>query len=207
MNRAYSILTVKSIDEETRELDGMATTPSTDRMGDIVEPRGAEFKLPLPLLWQHMSDKPVGHVVRAKVTTAGIEVRAKFAKMAEPGALRDRLDEAWQSVKSGLVRGFSIGFRSLIDPEPIEDSRWGLRFTSWEWLELSLVTVPANADATIQTIKSIDYRLRVASDQRNGIVRLDQDFIRRVSRKPGVVYLGDTDHDARRTNQSPAGKA
>ncbi len=55
MKRAYSLFTVKSIDEEQRIIEGIATTPSTDRMGDIVEPEGAQFKLPIPLLWQHNS--------------------------------------------------------------------------------------------------------------------------------------------------------
>lgn len=36
-----------------RIIRGTATTSSVDRAGDIVDPRGAEFKLPLPLLWQH----------------------------------------------------------------------------------------------------------------------------------------------------------
>src|SRR5699024_2113185 len=72
---------------------------------------------------------------------------------AEPGALRDRLEEAWQSVKAGLVRGLSIGFKPL-ETEPIKDTM-GLRFKAWEWLELSAVTIPANSEASIQTIKSI----------------------------------------------------
>jgi hypothetical protein len=53
LKRAYSLLHVKSIDEDQRILIGVASTPSTDSYGDIVEPEGAEYKLPLPLLWQH----------------------------------------------------------------------------------------------------------------------------------------------------------
>src|SRR5690606_25369784 len=62
---------------------------------------------------------------------------------------------------AGLVRGLSIGFRGL-DVEEIKGS-WSLRFKEWEWLELSAVTIPANAEATIQAIKSIDSELRAAS--------------------------------------------
>ena len=44
LNRAYSLLTVKSVDEDARVITGMATTPETDRMGDIVVPdRRARF--------------------------------------------------------------------------------------------------------------------------------------------------------------------
>lgn len=158
MNRAYSVLEVKELDDDKRILTGIATTPATDRMDDIVEPKGAVFKLPLPLLWQHRHDQPIGNVTRATVKADGIEVVAQIAKIEDAGNLKDRLDEAWQSIKAGLVRGFSIGFQPLESSE-IEGS-WGRRFTKWSWHELSAVTIPANAEATIQSIKSIDTAIR-----------------------------------------------
>jgi HK97 family phage major capsid protein/HK97 family phage prohead protease len=156
MDRAHSFLEVKALNEETRELTGIASTVRPDRMDDVVEPKGAEFKLPLPFLWQHNHDEPIGHVTSATVKAGSIEVKVKLARVDEPGKLRDRLDEAWQSIKSGLVRGLSIGFRSIESTDI--DGSWGRRFLKWEMLELSAVTVPANADCTIQTIKSIDAR-------------------------------------------------
>lgn len=154
LERGYSLLETKSIDEDKREITGIASTPTTDRMGDVVEPKGAEFNLPIPLLWQHNHSQPIGHVTAAKVTSKGIEITAKFASVEEPGALKDRLDEAWQSVKAGLVRGLSIGFKS-IESTLIEDT-YGRRFIKWLWLELSAVTIPANGDCSIQTVKTID---------------------------------------------------
>lgn len=151
MKRAFSQLEIKSIDEESRTIKGIASTISPDRMDDVVDPSGAKFALPVPLLWQHRHDQPIGHVVDAKVNSKRIEITAEFAEIKESGALKDRLDEAWQSVKAGLVRGLSIGFR-VLDAEPIENSM-GIRFKEWEWLELSAVTIPANADASIQTVK------------------------------------------------------
>lgn len=156
MNRAYSVLELKELDDDKRVLTGIATTPTADRMDDVVEPNGAVFKLPLPLLWQHRHDQPIGHVTRATVKDSGIEVVAQIAK--SDGALKQFLDSAWESIKLGLVRGLSIGF-SPLESADIEGS-WGRRFTKWEWLELSAVTVPANAEATIQTIKSIDTSIR-----------------------------------------------
>jgi HK97 family phage major capsid protein/HK97 family phage prohead protease len=149
LRRAYSTLTIKSIDDEQRVIEGIASTPSTDRMGDVVEPKGAKFSLPLPLLWQHDAKQPIGHVLAAKVTDAGISITAQIAKNVLP-----QIDNAWALIKAGLVRGLSIGF------SPIEEAdisgTYGVRFTKWEWLELSAVTIPANADANIQTIKSFD---------------------------------------------------
>ncbi|NHC02335.1 peptidase U35 [Acinetobacter sp. 187] len=153
MKKAYSMLQVKSFDAEQRILKGIASTPSPDRADDIVDPQGAKFALPIPFLWQHMHSQPIGQVTEAIVTDKGIEVTIEIAKIEEEGKLKDRIDEAWLSIKSGLVKGLSIGFRG-ITVEDIPRS-WGLNFKEWEWYELSAVTVPANAEATITEIKSI----------------------------------------------------
>ena len=160
IERGYSVLHVKAVNEDDRVLTGTATTVSPDRMGDVVEPMGVQFKNPLPLLWQHSSDKPVGTVEFDKPTKSGITFKARLPKIAEAGVLKDRVDEAWQSVKAGLVRGVSIGFRSL---EHTYMKEGGVHFVKSEVMELSLVTIPANAEATIQTIKSFDTKQRAAS--------------------------------------------
>lgn len=151
----FSKIQIKSVDEDAREIVGIASTPATDRYDDIVLPEGAKFTLPVPLLWQHFHDEPIGNVVEASITKNGILIKAKLAQAGEgaPSQLRARLDEAWHSIKTKLVRGLSIGFI------PIEyeqnESGSGYTYTKWDWLELSAVTVPANAEATIQLIKSI----------------------------------------------------
>lgn len=190
-NRAYSVFTVKEFDDASRVISGIATTPTADRMGDIVEPKGAVFKLPLPLLWQHDSRQPVGHVIDAKVGEDGITVRAQLVKTDEPGKVKERLDEAWQSLKLGLVRGFSIGFRAL-ESARIKDT-WSEHFLKWDWLELSLVTIPANSEATITAIKSADRIVRAASGA--GLRRpvylqnTPGDSGPKAPRQKGVVYL------------------
>jgi HK97 family phage major capsid protein/HK97 family phage prohead protease len=160
---AYATLNIKNIDNEQRIIEGVASTPTPDRVGDIVEPLGAKFSLPMPLLWQHNSREPIGHVTWAEAREDGIPFRARIAKATEPGKLLDRLDEAWQSIKLGLVAAVSIGFKG-IDVEDIDPKKpWGpQRFKAWEWLELSCVTLPANSEATIVNIRSIDQALRAA---------------------------------------------
>lgn len=154
MNRAYSLLTVKEFNEEDRTLEGVATTPTPDSYGDIVDPKGADFSLPMPFLWQHRHDQPIGHVVEATATDEGIKVKIQLVKTDEAGGLKERLDEAWQSIKLGLVKGLSIGFK------PVEyarlDDTGGLHFLKWIWHELSAVTIPANAEGQISMIKSLD---------------------------------------------------
>ena len=199
---AYSTLEIKAIDESNgkRIFTGIATTPTPDRVGDIVEPKGAEFQLPIPLCWMHDSSDPIGWVTAAKVSAAGIEVVGEVANLPEPPSLKDRLDTAWAMLKGRLVRGLSIGFK------PLEEARLGdtysYRYLRWLWLELSPVTIAANGDCSITAIKSADQAVRrAASGAKAGfrVVRLDPEDLKKASapgasgkqpaRRPGVVYL------------------
>nr|WP_314089385.1 hypothetical protein [uncultured Shinella sp.] len=155
MNRAFSLINVKSFDEEERVIEGIATTPACDRVGDCVISEGAVFNLPLPLLLDHNAEKAVGHVESARVTSKGIAFKARIAKIDEPGPVKDLVDSAWQMVRHKLRAAVSIGFRALPNgAERMQDG--GVKFTSWEWLELSLCVVPANSEALILTAKKLD---------------------------------------------------
>lgn len=158
MDRAYSLLTEKSVSEDGDffHVQGIASTPSVDRQGDIVDPMGAKFVTPMPLLWQHDAHKPVGHMTFAKPNAKGIPFKAQIPKVTEAGVLKDRVDEAIQSLKYGLVSAVSIGFKVLNDGFEIMDNG-GWKIKDWEWMELSLVTIPANSDAVISAVKSADH--------------------------------------------------
>ncbi|KXF78544.1 hypothetical protein ATN84_01760 [Paramesorhizobium deserti] len=179
MNRAYSLLDIKNIDDDQRVITGIASTPSPDRMDDIVLPEGAVFKLPLPLLWQHNHSEPIGHVTKAKITTAGIEIVAHVAKNVS-----EEIDRAWRLIKAGLVQGLSIGFRGL-ETEAIPGS-FGVKFTKWEWLELSSVTIPANAEATLTSVKAMDRAARKATAriERVHVVKLRNDRVVKLDKQP-----------------------
>jgi HK97 family phage prohead protease len=157
MERAYSLLTEKSVEDgpEYVTIRGIASTPSTDRMGDIVEPMGAKFALPMKLLLQHDHGMPVGNLTYAEPTPNGIPFEARLPIIKEPGRLKDRVDEAIHSLKYDLISAVSVGFKAVADKvERLKTG--GLRFKEWEWIELSLVTIPANSEAVITAIKSVD---------------------------------------------------
>ncbi len=148
--KAYSLLTFeKALDDDQRIIKGLASTPAPDRSNDIVDPLGAVFKLPIPLLSQHDHSKPIGEVTDAKVTKNGIEFTAKIAKGL------DYVDTAWTQIKLGLIKGVSVGFRPIEYEEFKNDNGYGIKFKKWEWFELSAVTIPANSQATISMIKSL----------------------------------------------------
>ncbi|ELA08743.1 peptidase U35, phage prohead HK97 [Moraxella macacae 0408225] len=155
MTCAYSTLTIKSVTDtdDERIITGMATTPSLDRDDDILEPQGAKFALPIPLLFHHNHSQPIGEVTHAVVTDKGIQITAKIAKITDDGKLKERIDEAWHSIKNGLLKGLSVGFK-IKEYSYLENS-YGLHITQWEWYELSVVTVPANSYARIASVKQI----------------------------------------------------
>ena len=124
-------------------------------MGDVIEPLGASFPPELPLLLHHNKETPVGIARFKKPTKKGIEFEAELPIIDEPGAVKNEVDRAWTSVMHKLIRGVSIGFRVVNNAiEPLKSG--GLRFLETEILELSLVTVPANQDATLAILKSLD---------------------------------------------------
>ncbi len=147
--RAYSRIEVKSINGDRRIIRGVATTPAVDRVDDIVEPLGVRFKNPLPLLWQHNHSKPIGLVKFETPTADGIPFEAELPVVKEDGILRDRVEEAWQSMEYGLVRAVSIGFRA-IEYSYMENG--GVHFLETEVFELSAVTIPANEQAIITSV-------------------------------------------------------
>lgn len=172
LKRACTLMTVKAVNEDERIITGIASTPSPDRDGDIIEPEGAKFRSDTPFLWQHDRSQPIG-TCTPKMTKDGLEITAKLVKPTPdmPSQLAARLDEAWASIKAGLVRGLSICFR------PIEYSfldEGGIHFLSWDLLEVSAVTIPANAECSIQTVKSFDRQLLAASGHEKPVVKLHQ---------------------------------
>jgi HK97 family phage prohead protease len=141
----FSVMHEKAGDQ--RKIKGIASTPKPDREGDVVLPMGAKFKVPFPLLSAHDHSKPIGEVTKATATPNGIEIEAQLA----PEGVQGYIDDAWKLIKSGLMKGLSIGFRALTAPE----SKGGNRvFNQYEVYELSVCTVPMNAGASITFAKS-----------------------------------------------------
>lgn len=157
IQRAYSVLRIKSIDKTRRTVTGMATTPEPDRVGDVIEPLGVTYKNPFPLLLYHDKTKPVGQTTFSRPTAEGVPFTAQLSTIDRPGIVKDRLDEAWDSLSADppLITAVSIGFRELEQPTVIRETG-GYRFPKVEVVELSLVVIPANQQATIHTIKSFD---------------------------------------------------
>lgn len=193
--RAYSTLELKEVSSAAsgkRTFSGIASTPSVDWDGDIVEPKGATFRLPIPFLWQHDAKDPIGWITEAKVKDDGIHIKGDVAVVEGDSALALRLSNAWDYIQAGLVKGLSVGFKAF-ERERMPNSM-SHRILKWGWFELSAVTMPANADCSITALKSADDAMRRASlgAEVHQVVRLaSQDFpaVAGSRRLPGVSYL------------------
>ncbi len=166
MKKAFSQITIKSFDEAEGIIEGIASTPTVDKVGDIVEPMGARFTLPLPLHHEHDRKDVVGEVFEAKPTPEGIEFKARIAKDVSA-----QIAEVWRRVQAGLIRFVSVGFRAT-KYEPI--AKGGYRFTEWVWDELSLTTIPANPDAAIAATKAVQPCISITLQEGKTQVNISQ---------------------------------
>jgi len=135
------------------EFDAIVTSNRIDRDGDILEPKGARVDERSPLLWQHSPMHPIGKLVGVLGQNTK-RVSARFAIADTPLGR-----EAAEMVKFGALR-ISHGF----NPEEYEERTkggkgddaedfLGWHITKYEIMEVSLVSVPSNADAVITAIE------------------------------------------------------
>jgi HK97 family phage prohead protease len=127
-----------------RQIRVVANSGKSDRVGDVLVASGCVLdnyrKNPI-VLSGHDRMKPVG---TAKVYVAGerLEAVITFA----PAGTSKEADEICALSKGGILGAVSVGFRP-IEWTPARGG--GQKFTSWELLELSVVSVPCDADALI----------------------------------------------------------
>lgn len=151
--RAFVHHKIKAVNKELREILHMITTPTTDRAGDIIDPKGADIsnylRNPIVLV-NHSYDAPrdvIGRALSIEVRDDGITARTKFRDTA---LARD----AFALAAEGLG-GWSIGFRPQ-KYTAIRDEKGmlkGFHFTRWELLEYSLVAIPMNQEIVNNMVK------------------------------------------------------
>ena len=122
------------------------TSPAVDRDKEVLDPSGmdaANYLRNPVVLWGHDTDQVVGKAVNLRRTAEGWEADIVFAD-----AVSEKAREVKALVEGGYVSATSVRFRPL----ETEEGRRGVdpyyrKYTRWELLEVSLVSVPANPDA------------------------------------------------------------
>lgn len=128
----------------------VASTNSVDRHGEIVDNNGWDlksYKKNPVILWGHDHNEPaIGISKKTWVEGAG-----KKAKLMIQPILHDVTDKA-RAIKAlvemGVIKTLSVGFKPIESPD-------GITFTKNELLEVSMVNVPANADAMMMAYKGL----------------------------------------------------
>ncbi len=131
-------------------ITAVASTNTVDRHGEVVDNNGWDlkaFKKNPILLWAHdHSQLPIGTSKRTWIEGAG-----KKAQLMIQPVIHEVTDQAKaikQLIDDGVLKTLSVGFRPLESPD-------GVTFTKNELLEVSVVNVPANADAMMMAYKSL----------------------------------------------------
>lgn len=142
----------------------VASTSDPDRMDDIVLQnwRLKNFLANPVILQNHEYDEPVvGKATRAEVVQGQLEVDILFDESPDnPDGMR-----LARQVREGFVRAVSVGFlpsgmvprRSLPDTDN-RKAEWGYLLDDNELLEVSIVTVPANAAALAKRFEELRAR-------------------------------------------------
>lgn len=143
---------IKSVGEdEDIVIEGYANTTDKDRGSDVILEEawlkgGLDNYLKNPIVLAfHDHTKPVGTVDEYSVNNKGLRVVAKINKAA---------GQIYDLVKSEVLRAFSVGFRVLDADYDVDTDIFVIK--DLELYELSVVSIPMNADSLFSVRKSFD---------------------------------------------------
>lgn len=147
MNKTY----LKGYIQKAKEDDiyeFVASTSSVDRQGDSIDQNGWELdnflKNPVILFAHNYSELPIAKAVEVIKGEKSLTIKIQFAsEEANPKA-----QQVKKLVEEGILNTTSVGF--------IQKERNGNIITKAELLEVSIVPVPANAEALRLAYKSLD---------------------------------------------------
>jgi HK97 family phage prohead protease len=144
---------VDSGDSGDLRIEGYASTNAVDRSSDVIlasawtKSNGLNnFKANPILLFNHDYNMPVGKVIEMTTDSKGLLIKGIISKNAA--------GNVYNLVKEGVLTTFSVGF--MIRDADYDKSKDGLIIKDAELLEISVVSVPCNQDATFSVAKSFD---------------------------------------------------
>ncbi|WP_046060000.1 HK97 family phage prohead protease [Paracidovorax citrulli] len=132
--------------------DSYGEVVAAGAFGKSIAARAAR-KRKLPVLWQHRSGEPLGVYETVKEDSQGLYMEGRL--------LVDdvvRAKEAHALMKAGAVTGLSIGYFVIADSWNEKDRVRTL--TEVDLQETSIVTFPANDEARVEVVKSMDHILK-----------------------------------------------
>jgi HK97 family phage prohead protease len=144
----FRIKTV-SEDKESITIEGFANTTNKDRAGDVILEEAwtkggmDNFMINPIVLAFHNHERPIGEVVEYSINNEGLRVVAEISKAA---------GDVYNLVMQGILKAFSVGFR-VKDADYDSDTDIFV-IKDLELYELSVVSIPANAESIFSVKKS-----------------------------------------------------
>ena len=133
-----------------------------DAVGDVVAPGAFDKTIaswkssgkPIPLLWGHDTDDPFSNIGAA--TDYGTDERGLWFD-AEFDADNEKAQYVRKLVKEGRVFQCSFAY-AVKDAAPVEleDGRKANELRELDLFEISIVQIPANQNATVEEVKSVE---------------------------------------------------
>lgn len=137
---------------------------SPDRVGDMIQPGAfSGMQLPIPMLFAHNPETPVGVWTHAAETAKGLEVQGRLLVDEVPKA-----KEVFALVREGAISGLSIGF-STKKAAPRKGG--GRIISALELCEVSLVAIPCHPGARLG--KDASSVLAIAEALNRAAIRLN----------------------------------
>lgn len=172
-------------------IEGYANTSTKDRVGDVVMPEAfrkslATFLKNPVLLANHDWNDPCGKILSAEITDKGLYVKARIS---------DTRPDIKTLINEGCLSTFSIGYNE-IDAD-FDESTKTKYVKELELLEISVVTVPANIEASFTVASQKDESADAAKteeDKKSAPVRTAKelkDFIDTVKAAVGKELTGN----------------
>jgi len=165
----------QKMDEEKRMVYGYATNDVVDSQGEITELEATAKAVEGYSKWRNIrvmhKPEPVGTAPVIEMRKAGLWIGAEIVD-----------DDAWNKVKKGVYKGFSIGGRKIkVAQEFSETLKKNItRIKEYLLTEISLVDRPANPSATFSFIK-IDFEVNEMVDSVKEVPVVEQAIAKEVT--------------------------
>lgn len=143
--------------DDSGTFEGYASTfGNEDTYGDTIMPGAFKAALAqhkkdgrnVKMLWQHKRDTPIGIFTNAAEDSKGLHVKGEFTKNVKQS------DETHALMKHGAIDSMSIG--GYVTKEMYDNKTGKSELHEIDLQEISPVTFPANKEARINTVKSIE---------------------------------------------------
>ena len=166
----YQMKKAKSKKKATETVSFVASTATPDRYGDVIDQRGWETsaynKNPVVLLNHDSSELPIGKG-NVHIRDGQLVIDVQFDDQ-DPKA-----QEVKRKAQNGFLNAVSVGFRPLESKARYElpkDNKYygqkGTYFSKAELLEVSIVTIPANGEATMLEQRFYDMKKDIVDEIR-----------------------------------------